>query len=181
MTQLLVSLLALPALLSTTAGDPPVVEVAELDAAAEEWAGRSVTVVGELVGDYSPRSTVVWVQLNDDAYAEAPLEESGRLAGTNIGIGVRMPPVLFDPDAWGRPGGYRRRGPLVEVTGIFHSGGRELAGDTFVDAEEVRLIEPARSLEPSPLDPAPFVIGATAAVAGLAALAWARWRELNPP
>lgn len=156
------------------------VEVAELDAEAEEWAGRRVTIVGELIGDYSPRSNAVWVQLNDDPYVDAPFVETDRLAGLNVGIGVRMPLDAFDPDRWGPPGGYRTRGPVVEVTGTFLSGGPEQSGDTFVQAESVRLLEASRELPNRGPDLAAIILGGVATAAGLGLLARSRWRALNP-
>lgn len=137
-----VALLAFAALAATAHG----VEVAELDRDPTEWEGRQVTVRGELVGDYSARDEVVWVQLNDDAYADTPLLERSSPAGANAGIGVRMPTELFDPDTWGAPGRYGRHGPIVEVTGTFVYN-EPVSGDTFVDATGVELIEPARDID----------------------------------
>lgn len=47
-----------------------------------------VTARGELVGDYGIRSDgSVWSQLNDDAYADDPILEGGRLRGGNTASG----------------------------------------------------------------------------------------------
>lgn len=122
------------------------VEVAELDRDPATWEGRQVTLTGELVGDYSARNDVVWVQLNDDAYVDAPLLERNGPEGTNLGMGVRMPVELFQPQSWGGPGRYGRRGPIVAVTGTFIYN-EPVSGDTFVEATEVELIEPARDID----------------------------------
>jgi hypothetical protein len=143
------------------------VTVTELDLDPRRWTGAEVTVVGELVGDYSPRRrAVVWVQLNDDGYARAPLLETGERAGTNTGIGVRMPAELFDPEAWGPPGRFGMRGPIVEVTGTFHHND-PVSGETFVEAREVVLVEPARPLE-EPVPTTALALGAAVLATGLA-------------
>jgi hypothetical protein len=122
------------------------VTVTELDSEPDRWNGTEVTVVGELVGDYSPRRQVVWVQLNDDSYARSPLLESGERTGANTGIGVRMSFELFEPETWGPPGRYQTRGPIVAVTGTFHHND-PVSGETFIEAGQLVLVEPARSLE----------------------------------
>ncbi len=102
-----------------------------------------VTVEGELVGDYGYRSDgTVWTQLNDDTYAREPLLEGGPRTGGNIGIGVRIPAALLeglDP-----PGGYRKRGPLVQLTGVWEYHDPDRGGESYLDVEQLSLIEPGR-------------------------------------
>lgn len=112
----------------------------------EFWDGRSVVVTGELVGDYGVRSNGVWVQLNDDPYAEHPLLEDGVLLGTNSGIGVLVPTELFDAESLGPAGRYRTRGPLVSITAVFRYNSPLRQGATFLEAEHVALLEPSRPL-----------------------------------
>jgi hypothetical protein len=122
------------------------VTVADLLADPEAYADLTVVVAGELVGDFGRRDDgTVWVQLNGDAYAEAPLLAGGSLAGPNQGIGVRFPVEIWP--GFDRPGGYRVRGPVVELTGIwrYHDPGR--AGESYLDVAGVRLLA-----EPMPLD-----------------------------
>jgi hypothetical protein len=136
--------------------EPPpgdVVSVAHLLSNREvfgvEGAAVRVTVEGELVGDYGYRSSgVVWTQLNDDPYARTPLVDGGALAGSNVGIGVRIPQRLLegaDP-----PGGYRLKGPLVRVTGDwrYHDPGR--GGESFLDVLALEVIEPGRVIRDDP-------------------------------
>lgn len=151
------------------------VSVSELDADPQIWTGRDVVVTGEVVGDYSPRSDVVWVQLNDDAYVIAPLAERETPSGVNSGIGVRIPAGLFD-EAWGAPGGYDVRGPILEVEAVFRYNSADDQGDTFLDATAIRLIEPARPIEQRPASAVRMLIGVGLTV-GAAGLWWARRRR----
>lgn len=144
-----------------------VVPVSELDADPDTWDGGAVTVAGEIIGDYSLRTDVVWFQLNDDAYAGAPLGESRNLQGGNIGIGVRIPRSAWSP-SWGEPGRYGQRGPIVEVTGVFLHNSPSDQGETFVDGSAVRLLEPARPIENPPVSAGPAILGGLLTVAGLA-------------
>ncbi len=118
----------------------------ELQQDPKAWNGQSVVVTGELVGDYGVQSDGVWVQLNDDQYAQLPLLEEGLLLGTNSGIGALVPPRLFDPDAWGPPGHYRNRGPIVTVTAVFHFHSPLRQGATFLEVTSVELVESSRPL-----------------------------------
>lgn len=116
------------------------VTVSQLVAESVELSGVVVIVEGELVGDYGFRDDAsMWTQLNGDSYAQVPLLQSGRPAGGNIGVGIRMPAELaedLDP-----PGGYRNRGPLVRVTGtwVHHSDDRQ--GESFLRVESLEILE----------------------------------------
>lgn len=139
--------------------------VTELDEQPERFHGRTVQVFGELVGDFGRRDGHVWTQLNDDAYGTAPLREGGSLAGGNTGIALAMPEEVFD-EVLGRqaaPGGYRTRGPLVEVTAVFHYHDPERSGETWLEATSLKLIEEDRPLS----EPHRFAYGLTGAVLGM--------------
>lgn len=155
------------------------VSAGELDAAPDGWNGLEVTVVGEVVGDYSVRKEWVWVQLNDDPYVSEPLSESGRLQGANVSVGVRLPSDLFS-ETWGPPGSYRVRGPVLAVTGVFRYADPATGGETFVDATEVELLEPALALEAPPSEMG--LLFAAVAMMAFGGGLWgrARWRLLNP-
>jgi hypothetical protein len=119
--------------------------VTELISQASEMDGSEVFVEGELVGDYGFRDDGwMWTQLNGDIYALDPLRESERPAGGNVGIGIRIPTDLavgLDP-----PGGYRIRGPLVRVTGVWKYHAVERQGESFLEVETVEVLEPGRAL-----------------------------------
>ena len=143
-----------------------IVPVSELDADPETWNGEDVTVSGEIIGDYSTRDDVVWFQLNDDPYASIPLAERSEPVGTNTGIGVRIPRSEWSEE-WGGPGGYGRRGPIVEVTGTFLHNSPDDQGETFIAGSEVRLIERARPIETRPASPLAAATGVALGAIGL--------------
>lgn len=127
--------------------------------------GETVSVVGELIGDYGFRGDgSAWSQLNGDSYARAPLLEGGNLTGSNIGIGIRAPAAVIevlDP-----PGDYQHRGPVVRATGTwkYHDVGR--GGETYLDAVTIEVLEPGRALGES-VDPVVVIIGALLTVSAL--------------
>jgi hypothetical protein len=145
--------LAMVVLPSTVALAADEVEVSELVQNSAEYAGREISIEGELVGDYGFRDDGwMWTQLNGDVYVESPLREGGAPAGGNVGIGVRMPTRLaasLDP-----PGGYRQRGPIVQVVGVWKYNNAERQGETFFEVSTITVIEPGRPLHEDPNWPA---------------------------
>jgi hypothetical protein len=133
------------------------VSVDELLADGAAFAGQSISVVGELIGDYGHRRDgSAWVQLNGDSYATAPLLEGGALEGPNAGIGVRAPSGLIedlDP-----PGGYHQRGPLVRVSGIWRYHDEQRGGETYLDVVALEVVEPGRPFDET-ADPAVAIVG----------------------
>lgn len=136
----LIVLVALPAAAQVE------VTVEDLLADPEAFDGITITVEGELIGDYGFRpGGWMWTQLNDDSYARAPVVEDGPLTGSNLGIGVRMSSAVgerLDP-----PGGYRVRGPIVRATGIWRYHDPDRGGETYLDAATVETAEPGEDLE----------------------------------
>lgn len=122
------------------------IDVAELLSDPERHGGSEITVTGELIGDYGHRDGVVWVQLNGDAYARAPLLAGGELSGGNLGIAARIPADLFDADRFGEPGGYRRRGPVVALTGVWRHHDADRGGESYLDVSAVTAVSPEQSL-----------------------------------
>lgn len=156
-----------------------VVTTSELDVDPATWDDQMVTVTGEIIGDYGRRPDVVWVQVNDGGYVDAPLVETGQLAGTNSGVGVRIPNQLFD-QTWGPPGGYRTRGPVIQVTGVFRYADTDTGGDTYIDARAIELLHPSRPLEVPGPDWALLTVSLVAIAGGMAVWGRVRWRRLNP-
>ena len=138
-------LISTPAAIAQGTGQ---VDVAELLGNAAEFSGE-ITVVGELVGDYGFRSDgSMWTQLNDDSYARAPILGDGSLTGANVGVAVRIPSAIakqLDP-----PGGYRIRGPVVAVTGVWKYHDPDRGGESYVDATSLIVVEPGRDLAEHP-------------------------------
>jgi hypothetical protein len=133
-----------------------------------------ITLEGELVGDYGFRSDGwVWTQLNDDSYATEPLLEGGSLTGSNIGVGVRIPEELaegLDP-----PGGYRTRGPLVRVTGLWRYHDPDRSGESYLEVQQLVVVEPGREIGEGMIVPA---LLAGMALIFAAAVMW--WRRPRP-
>lgn len=164
------ALLGIPA----AVGQMVISDVAELIENPRQYAGTTVTVEGELIGDYGFRASGwMWTQLNDDSYARNPVVEGGELTGSNVGMGLRIPEEIaeeLDP-----PGGYRLRGPLVRATGIyrFHDPARQ--GETFIEVTALTVIEPGRVIDEGADVPA-MVLGAVL-LAFAGALHWSYRRR----
>ena len=156
-----------------------VVGVAELDQNPEAFAGRTVTLEGELIGDYGRRGDMVWVQMNDDPYAQRPIPGGGEPVGTNQGIGLRIPARLFAPDAWGPPGSARYRGPVIRVVGEFRYHDPALAGETYVQVSDIVLMDPARPLPRGELG-VPGRVGLVLIVVAALIFAVAKYRARPP-
>lgn len=154
-------------------GQMAISDVAELIENPRQYAGNTVTVEGELIGDYGFRASGwMWTQLNDDSYARAPVVEGGELTGSNVGIGLRIPEALaadLDP-----PGGYRLRGPLVRATGIYRFHDVERQGETFIEVTALTVVEPGRVIDEGPDVPAMIAGAALLVVAGLLHLSYRR-------
>lgn len=138
---------------------------------ADPEAYTRVVVRGELVGDFGVRDDgTVWTQLNDDPYVAAPIPGGGSRAGANVGIGVRIPPGLWP--GFDQPGGYRARGPLVELQGTWRYHDPDRGGESYVDVTALELLEEPMPLEEG-VDWLPLGLGAglLAAAGGVALLA----------
>lgn len=145
------------------------VTVSQLVTQSEELDGVTVVVEGELIGDYGFRDDgTMWTQLNGDSYAQVPLLQSRRPAGGNIGVGVSMPAELAK--GLGPPGGYRNRGPLVQVTGVWLHHSDDRRGESFLQVETLEVLEPGIPLH-EPANGWTIAIGLVLLAA--AALVWA--------
>jgi hypothetical protein len=144
-----------------------VVPVTDILEAGAEYEDEIVTVEGELIGDYAfRRDGTMWTQLNDDSYAREPLVDGGPQTGGNVGIGVRM--AHADGEGLDPPGGYRLRGPLVRLTGVWKHHDPDRGGESYLDVTSVVVVEGGRRLEEGP-DWVVFILGSvlTLVAAGL--------------
>lgn len=161
---LMLSLVGMPGAMSAD-----VVPVEDLISTPERYAGTTVTVEGELIGDYGfRREGTMWTQLNDDSYAREAVVDGGPLTGGNVGIGIMMPKELaagLDP-----VGGYRLEGPLVQATGTWMWHDPDRGGESYLAVESLVVVKGGRRLEEGP-DWLALGLGATF-LAG-AALLWA--------
>jgi hypothetical protein len=125
------------------------VTVSDLIEMAADLAGQEVVVEGELIGDYGHRDDGwTWTQLNDDAYVDEPIVEGGPPVGANQGIGIRMPTALTD--SLDGPGGYRSRGPIVRVTGIWKYHDPERQGESYLEVASLTVLEQGRIVDEGP-------------------------------
>ena len=144
------------------------VPVADLLERGADLAGRRVTVVGELIGDYGIRSEgSTWAQLNDDSYAVEPLVDGGPRTGSNVGVGIRI--AEGAADGLQDPGRYRARGPLVAATGVWVYHDADRGGESYVDVDSLEIIEPGRTLSE---DPSAVTYAIGIALLGAAAVLW---------
>jgi len=135
----------------------------------------TITVEGELVGDYGFRDDgFMWTQINDDSYARDALVDGGPRTGANTGIGVRMPSELgvdLPP-----VGGYRLEGPLVQLTGVWRYHDPDRGGESYLDVDGMLVVESGRRLEEGP-DWVVFALGVLLLVTSL--VMWRRNRHLS--
>ena len=123
-----------------------VVPVSDLVEDGRRFAGSEITVEGELIGDYGFRHDgYMWTQLNDDSYARDALVDGGPRAGSNVGVGIRMPTALGEGLA--PAGGYRLEGPLVRATGVWRFHDPDRGGESYLDVSALTTIEDGRRLE----------------------------------
>ena len=135
----------------------------------------TITVEGELVGDYGFRDDgFMWTQINDDSYARDALVDGGPRTGANVGIGVRMPSDLGEGLA--SVGGYRLEGPLVQLTGVWRYHDPDRGGESYLDVDELLVVENGRRLEEGP-DWVVFTLGVL--LLAISLVMWRRNRHLT--
>lgn len=139
---LVTCLMAIP--LASLGGESSATTVEELLADPEVWGGRHVVVTGELVGDYSFRPEGAWIQVNDDVYAEAPVPAGGEAETFNFGLGALAPSDLAR--GLPAPGRYDRRGPFVRLEGTFRHSDPRFQGETFLEVDDILVLEPGSSI-----------------------------------
>lgn len=129
------------------AGDTPVVDLLSDSEAHDGEIIGEISIRGELVGDYQRRGRAVWVQLNDDAYVDAPLRDGGDPGGANVGIALRIPSELFEDLDVEQVGGYRWRGPVVRVEGFWRHHDEDRQGESYFEVTSIVLLDPARRMD----------------------------------
>lgn len=94
----------------------------ELISNAKQYDGKTVTYRGEAIGDIMTRGGYAWLNLND-GYAA-------------VGVWIRKP----DLKDIAYLGGYRAKGDVFEVIGIFSRSCPEHGGDLDIHAEEIKKV-----------------------------------------
>ena len=147
------------------AGEFTEVEVNDLVNDPATYQG-SVVVVGELIGDVGfRRDGSMWTQLNGDSYAFDPVLDGGALTGGNTGVAVRIPEAAaanLDP-----PGGYRVRGPIVQMSGTWRYHDENRGGESYLDVTSLAVVEPGHGL---PEHPNYWIMGVGFVLIGVALL-----------
>ncbi|MHB8895477.1 MAG: hypothetical protein ACYC99_09925 [Candidatus Geothermincolia bacterium] len=131
--------LLLTALLPAAASAEETVTTTQLIENMQKYDGKIVAVQGEAIGDLMIRGHFAWITVNDDKYSKKSIQEGGELVGmSNSGIGVWVPAEE------GRRievyGGYKYKGSVVKVVGVFHRACTQHGGDTDIHADAVEVI-----------------------------------------
>jgi hypothetical protein len=137
--------------------------------------GRSVTFVGELVGDLLTRDGGAWVLVNDDDYALelGPLPSHRDRRGTNSGLSVWLPEGLHrQVTGLGGPG---QRGDLVRIDGVVRRADRSDGGGLTLRADSLEVLSPAAPVE-EPLNVAQVWLAVGALATAAAVWSGRRWR-----
>jgi len=114
----------------------------------EEYDGKEVILIGEVVGDVMARGDFAWITVNDGFYSREVLHETGALVGQNSGIGVWLP--TEEAEKITRLGRYGSLGDLVEVRGVFYADDVQHGGDFDIQASSLTVLEPGRETDTSP-------------------------------
>ncbi len=96
---------------------------AELINNAKQYDGKAVMYKGEVIGDIMTRKGFVWINVNDGVNA--------------IGLWSKKDlakDILYT-------GGYKSRGDIIEIKGIFHRACLEHGGDLDIHIEELSKID----------------------------------------
>ena len=141
-------------------GDTGAVKVTRLVEKSAETDGKSVVVVGELIGDFMPRGDHGWLSVSDEGTAISVWVEKGEVPADMI-LGV-----------------YGVMGDKVQVTGIMHRTCAEHGGDLDIHAGSILLI---RRGEPvvHPVDSSRLVAAIVLGIGGFWAFALWRRHEAN--
>jgi hypothetical protein len=137
--------------------------------------GRSVTFVGELVGDLLTRDGGAWVLVNDDDYALelGPLPSHRDRRGTNTGLSVWLPDRLHrQVTGLGGPG---QRGDLVRIDGVVRRADPSDGGGLTLRADGLEVLSPAAPVE-EPLNVAQVWLAVGALATAVAVWSGRRWR-----
>jgi len=167
-------LFALAGAMAGPASADDTVKVAQLVDNMRKYDGRVVTIQGEAIGDVMVRGTYAWITVDDDRYSKKSIEEGGELVGmSNSGIGIWV--LEHDTREITIYGGYKNKGAIVRVTGVFNRACHEHGGDTDIHATSVEVLKPGHPFShPFPYDKLLVVVLLTCAIA----LLW-YWRSIK--
>ena len=128
------------ACLAAPAAADDTVSIVKLIDEMKQYDGKQVTIQGEAIGDVMARGTNAWITVNDDRYSKKSIEEGGELVGmSNAGIGVWLP--ASQARLVKICGGYKSKGTIVNVTGVFNRACHEHGGDTDIHATSLEVVQ----------------------------------------
>lgn len=116
----------------------------------QSYDGLRVRYRGEAVGGLLEREYGVWIQLNDDVYAEllGPLPAHRDFRGGNAGVGVLLPTHLAGGISF--VGGPQTQGDVIEIEGVYHR--VDATGEVAViRADRARIASRGRPFPDPPL------------------------------
>ncbi|HEX7502323.1 MAG TPA: hypothetical protein VF451_02790 [Acidobacteriota bacterium] len=116
----------------------PIVSSGTLVEKANAWDGRTVSFMGEAIGEAMRRGSMCWIHLNDDAYMWKNIEEGTMLGGYNSGQAIWIPSDLAAGIRFF--GDYLHDGDIVKISGVFHSACREHGGDMDIHAVRLEIV-----------------------------------------
>ena len=105
---------------------------------ANAWDGRTVSFMGEAIGETMRRGGMCWVHLNDDAYMWKNIEEGAKLGGYNSGQAIWVRAELAAKIRFF--GNFLYEGDVVKVDGIFNAACREHGGDMDIHAVRLEIV-----------------------------------------
>jgi hypothetical protein len=108
----------------------------ELVEQPKRWDGKTVTFMGEAIGEAMMRGDMAWLHLNDDGYYLKNVEEGSGLHGYNTGMPVWIPTDLARQVKVF--GDYKHEGEVVKVRGTFNAACAIHGGDMDIHATELK-------------------------------------------
>lgn len=130
---------ALACVLAPCAAAVDTVSITSLIEDMKKYDDQRVTIEGEAVGDIMVRGDNAWITVNDDEYSKKSIEEGGELVGmSNVGIGVWL--TASDARQIDVLGGYKNKGAIVRLTGVFHRACAKHGGDTDIHADALKVV-----------------------------------------
>ena len=131
------------------------------------WDDRTVSFVGEVIGEAMVRGDMAWLHINDDGYYLKNVEEGSGLHGYNAGMPVWLPADLArQVEVFGD---YKHEGEVVEVRGTFNAACATHGGDMDIHATELVRVRPGHAVVDQVR---PWKIALAAGLALLALILW---------
>ena len=93
--------------------------------------GKAITVQGEVIGEALERGEYAWININD--------------VSNSLGIWIKSD-SLSDLNYYGS---YKKKGDIVQITGVFHRACREHGGDIDIHCTDIAILSKGHNMEQS--------------------------------